>query len=262
MNRPPSLLAHWTREEANRLGSGTVVIVPVGALEQHGPHLPLATDSILVERVAREAAALVSGTVVAPTISIGSSDHHLPYGGTASVRTTTLLAMLTDTVESLLASGFGGVFLLNGHGGNAEIIQLVARDTGILRHSYAGAASYFQLAAGALKLAGAEEIGDLPGHAGAFETSMMLAVDPALVDTTRIPTRERPPEGWPQALAYRLGSPDRFRAPDGFSDNPSAASADLGQQFLSLCVAAARDAIGHFVTRIGQGTLSNSDGKH
>jgi creatinine amidohydrolase len=58
MNRPPSLLAHWTREEANRLGSGTVVIVPVGALEQHGPHLPLATDSILVERVAREAAAL------------------------------------------------------------------------------------------------------------------------------------------------------------------------------------------------------------
>lgn len=247
---PPDLLAHWTREDANSYAAHTVVVLPVGAFEQHGPHLPLATDTILVEEVARRAAALVPGTVVGPSFSIGSSDHHLPYGGTASLSTNTLIDALTDAVESLLTSGFASVFLLNGHGGNVEIIRLVARDVGIRRRAFAGSGSYFQLAADRLKAAGASEIGLVPGHAGAFETSMMLAIRPELVRLSSVPHRELPAAGWAGPKAYHLATPAPFRAPDGFSDSPDEGSAERGAEFLSICVDVAREALADFAAAV------------
>ncbi|MCU1418389.1 MAG: hypothetical protein JWP32_2563 [Schumannella sp.] len=247
---PPDLLAHWTREDAREHAARTVVVLPVGALEQHGPHLPLATDAILVEEVARRAAAVVPGAVVGPTFTVGSSDHHLPYGGTASLSTSTLIHALTDAVESLLLSGFASVFLLNGHGGNVEIIRLVARDVGIRRGAFAGSGSYFQLAADRLEAAGAGDIGLVPGHAGAFETSMMLAVHPELVRLSSVPHRERPAAGWVGPKAYHLASPAPFRAPDGFSDSPDAGSAERGAEFLSICVDAAQEALADFAAAV------------
>ncbi|AOT02578.1 creatininase family protein [Arthrobacter sp. U41] len=243
---PPGLLAHWTREDARHHAARTIVVLPVGAFEQHGPHLPLATDAILVEEVAKRAAALVPGAVVGPTFTVGSSDHHLPYGGTASLSTGTLVHVLTDAVESLLLSGFASVFLLNGHGGNVEIIKLVARDVGIRRGAFAGSGSYFQLAAEQLEAAGAGDIGLVPGHAGAFETSMMLAVHPELVRQSSVPHRERPAAGWVGPKAYHFASPEPFRAPDGFSDSPDAGSAERGAEFLSICVNATREALADF----------------
>lgn len=249
---PPDLLAHWTREDADEHAAHTVVVLPVGALEQHGPHLPLATDTILVEEVARRAAALVPGTVVGPAFPISSSDHHLPYGATASLSTSTLIHALTDAVESLLASGFASVFMLNGHGGNVEIIRLVARDVGIRRQAFAGSGSYFELAADRLKAAGAGDIGLVPGHAGAFETSMMLAIHPELVRLPSVPHRERPNEGWVCPKAYHFATPAPFRAPDGFSDSPDAGSAERGAEFLSICVDVAREALADFADAVTQ----------
>jgi creatinine amidohydrolase len=249
---PPDLLAHWTREDADEHAAHTVVVIPVGALEQHGPHLPLATDTILVEEVARRAAALVPGTVVGPTVPISSSDHHLPYGATASLSTSTLIQALTDAVESLLSSGFASVFLLNGHGGNVEIIRLVARDVGIRRSAFAGSGSYFELAADRLAAAGAGDVGLVPGHAGAFETSMMLAIHPELVRLPSVPHRERPAEGWAGPKAYHFATPAPFRAPDGFSDTPDAGSAERGAEFLSICVDVAREALADFADAVTQ----------
>ncbi|MGW3623610.1 creatininase family protein [Streptomyces sp. NPDC000880] len=243
---PSSLLSEWTREEAAQHAARTVVVLPVGALEQHGPHLPLGTDTLLAEHIARAAAADLPDAVVAPVFAYGCSHHHLPFGGTASLDTGALLAGLGDLVDSLLVSGFAGVFLLNGHGGNAEIVQLVARDVGLRRQACVAGGSYFQTAANALVAAGATELGELPGHAGAFETSLMLAAYPHLVRLDAAPKRPRPEAGWPQPRTYRLATPGPFRGGDGFSDDPSGGSAERGAQLLAICVDAVRVALSDF----------------
>lgn len=238
-------LAEWTREEAAELAPRTIVVLPVGALEQHGPHLPLACDALLAEHVARSAASELSGFTVAPTFAYGCSHHHLPFGGTASLRTTALFASLTDIVGSLLASQFAGVFLLNGHGGNSEVVRLVARDLGLERQAYLAGGSYFEIAAERLAASGATDLGELPGHAGAFETSLMLAAFPELVRVSLAPVRHKPATGWPRQRSYRLATPGPFRG-EGFSDDPSAASAERGTEMLSICVGAVRDVLTEF----------------
>lgn len=246
-------LEQWTRAEAAERGGGTVVVLPVGSLEQHGPHLPLGTDTILAEHIARQAVDQVwerEGVpcVVAPAFAYGCSHHHLPFGGTASMETEHLLGALRDVVGSLLVSGFGGVFLLNGHGGNQEVVDLAARDVGLSHQSYVAAGSYFHMARPAL-LADADvvgNLGELPGHAGSFETSLMLAVQPELVRLSDAPRRNEPAEGWPTPPPYRLARPGPFRGGDGFSDDPSRADAQTGARLLQLCVNAVGDALANF----------------
>src|SRR5688572_14822347 len=92
-------LADMTRTELASSAAAALLVLPIGATEQHGPHLPAGTDSILVERIARDAAARVDSkipVVLAPTLSFGSSAHHLPFGATLSLATDTYLHALLD----------------------------------------------------------------------------------------------------------------------------------------------------------------------
>jgi creatinine amidohydrolase len=234
--------------EAAEHGGRTVVVLPVGSLEQHGPHMPLGTDTLLAEHIARAAVDTLAEVplVVAPALNYGCSHHHLPFGGTASMRTEQLLAVLGDVVGSLLVSGFGGVFMLNGHGGNQEVVQLVARDLQLTHDAHIAAGSYFQIARESLVAAGVADLGELPGHAGAFETSLMLAVRPELVRLSAVPRREKPAQGWPRPLSYRLARPGPFRGADGFSDDPGRADAAKGALLLDLCVTAVSAALLEF----------------
>lgn len=242
-------LEEWTRVDAAGHGGRTVVMLPVGALEQHGPHLPLGTDTLLAEHIARAAVNRLADrvpVVVAPPLAYGCSHHHLPFGGTASMRTEQLLGALGDVVGSLLVSGFAGVFILNGHGGNHEVIQLVARDLGLAHDAHIAAGSYFHIARDSLLATGVADLGELPGHAGAFETSLMLAVRPDLVRLSAVPRREKPAGGWPPPRAYRLERPGPFRGGDGFSDDPGLADADQGARLMDVCVAAVSAALMEF----------------
>jgi len=241
-------LAGWTREDGAQRAAQTIAVLPVGALEQHGPHLPLATDALLAEHIAYAATAELPGFVVAPTVSYGCSHHHLPYGATASLQTSSLLAALVDLTETLLASAFAGVFILNGHGGNAEVVQLTARDVSLTRQAFVAGGSYFQIAAKDLRKVGALDVGEMPGHAGAFETSLMLAAFPELVRPLSGEPASPPPGGWPTGRSYRLGSPGPFRPPRGYSDSPQGASAEAGQAFLEVCIEAVREALLDFGT--------------
>src|SRR5262245_30841890 len=122
------LLEELTRDQARALAPEALVVLPVGAIEQHGPHLPVGTDYFVVEHIARAAAMSLADRVpilVAPALPFGSSHHHLPFGGTLSLSTETYYRALRDLAESLIASGFRRIFILNGHGGNNELIQLV-----------------------------------------------------------------------------------------------------------------------------------------
>ena len=103
----------------------SVVIVPVGSIEQHGPHLPLATDSINVFYLARRAAESAQ-VLVAPIIKTGVSFNHIDFPGTITLQPETLTAVIIDVVQSLVHHGFWKIILLNGHGGNNSAIETAA----------------------------------------------------------------------------------------------------------------------------------------
>jgi creatinine amidohydrolase len=249
-NRSRFLLHELTRVEAAERAGNALAILPVGATEQHGPHLPLGTDFLIVERIAREAAARARDEfdpIVTPTLPFGSSHHHLPFGGTVSLATERYYAALSDMVESLIAGGFRRVFILNGHGGNHEIIQLVARDLALRHAANIAAASYWDLARAAIADQEPELPRRFPGHAGFFETSMIMAIRPDLVDSS-LPRRT------PEEVACVAIPATSFRAERhgfwqriaGHTDSPHEASAEHGQRFLDLIIPAVADGFVEF----------------
>lgn len=163
-----------------------VVVVPLGSLEQHGHHLPLLTDSMICsEIVARAKAALGETALFLPLIWAGASEHHTRFPGTVTVSHETYISLLVDVMESLIGSGFRRIVLLNAHGGNAlpgksalYRVQMRHRDR---RDLWLVFATWFELAA--------PQIATIPGleqdhvtHACELETSMVLSLQPELVD--------------------------------------------------------------------------------
>src|ERR1700722_8423347 len=125
------LFAEMNREQLRAAAAESLAILPIGATEQHGPHLPTGTDSFAVEAIAREAALAVPNdipAIVTPTLPFGSSHHHFIFGATLSLSTETYYRVLCELIESLVTDGFTRIFLVNGHGGNHELAQLAARD--------------------------------------------------------------------------------------------------------------------------------------
>lgn len=112
---PSVLLQHMTWEEFDSRKAGTgVVIIPVGSVEQHGPHLPLGTDSMVAMTLAEDAAQR-SGALVAPPVWYGWSPHHMVLPGTITVRPEVLIELLYDITESLCQHGIQRFIYLNGH---------------------------------------------------------------------------------------------------------------------------------------------------
>ncbi len=229
------LIQELTREEARTIAGETLAVFPVGATEQHGPHLPVGTDTFTVEHIAREAAAQIASevpVVVVPTMPFGSSHHHLPFGGTMSLSTDTYYRVIYDLTESLIASGFRRIFILNGHGGNHELVQLVARDLALKHPVNIGAGSYWTVAWDALVEAQAHVPGMLPGHAGAFETSQMLELRPELVRRP-LPSRNDVAAADPRGFVpYRREVHGAWQAIGGHTDSPARADAARGRIYL------------------------------
>ena len=234
-----SRFAELHREELKRLAAtGALAVVPLGATEQHGPHLATGTDWFTVDALAHEAARLAShdglSVVVAPALPFGSSDHHLIFGGTVSLRTETYLQVLKDVLRSLAADGFERAFLLNGHGGNQELAELAVRDAALEFPLQATAASYWTIAWDALVAAGAHHRRNLPGHAGDFETSMMLGLKPELTPGP-LPHRDTPADGDPRPRQrWRAERHGFWQSIDGYTDSPDQADAARGQEHFAI----------------------------
>jgi creatinine amidohydrolase len=236
------LLHEITRVEAARRAPGALMVLPVGATEQHGPHLPLGTDFLIVEHVTRAAALQARSFIdvlVAPTFQTGSSHHHLPFGGTISLATERYYGALRDMTASLIQSGFRRIFIVNGHGGNHELIELVVRDLALLHACNLAAASYWDLAKESLAEGAPDLEGRLPGHAGTFETSLVMALHPDLVTT---PLPHRTPEELARTTVpsapFRAERHGFWRSIDGYTDSPDQASAERGQRLLEIIIGA------------------------
>lgn len=164
-----------------------VVVLPITAVEQHGPHLPTGTDTIIGEAVAGAVEQrLPKSVLLLPTMWLGASSHHLRFGATLTAELPTYITMLCEIIQPLLLDGYRRVLLLNGHGGNIDPMKVALRrlqpefpDTLLTAGCYwsPGDAEIVKLLEGDDKFV---------GHACEFETSMIMHLRPELVDTERL----------------------------------------------------------------------------
>lgn len=220
------------RHEVRELAPEALVVVPLGAVEQHGPHLPTGTDYMLSSRAvegALDRAAVSSERpfLLADVLGIGCSAHHLPFGGTISLTPGVMGEVLADIIRSMTASGVRRVVMVNGHGGNSGICHAAASQAASDDDVAVAVVDYWESAA-VVETADAP----VPGHAGRFETSLMLAVHPELVH----PDRERPGGESGQQPGRGVYGPRIWAGIDGFTDAPELASASSGEEMLARIV--------------------------
>lgn len=161
-----------------------IAVLPVAAVEQHGPHLPLGTDVYILEGYLKRVASLLDdrhNVLVLPTQSIGLSNEHLAFAGTLSLRPETAIGAWTDIGESLHRAGIGRLLFVSSHGGNSPIVDIVARDLRV-RFGMTTAAVSWQRFGYPEGLFDTDEIRH-GIHGGDIETSLMLAFRPDLVRT-------------------------------------------------------------------------------
>ncbi|MBI9044691.1 MAG: creatininase family protein [Anaerolineaceae bacterium] len=181
----------WPETQAALKNGFDTVILMTGSIEQHGPHLPLGTDTFLGYQLAQEMAQLMGHTLVAPVLRPGLSEHHMAFKGTITISKDTFNALVCDYVDSLVRHGFKRIILSYSHGGNAQTLGALAPKL---------AAKYPHIKfllnndmqadyeTGVLPIAEKDGIDDgVRGvHAGEFETSVMLAYDESLVRTDKL----------------------------------------------------------------------------
>ncbi len=175
-----------TTEEIEALPKESALVVqPIGATEQHGPHLPCSTDAFVAESIAERAAALLPDDAqvwLLPRLSYGKSNEHLGRAGTISLSAETLIGVCRDVGHSVRASGFGKLVFVNGHGGQPGLLDMVSRDirieTGL---------QVFPLGISRLGLPPGTVVADADFgiHGGQLETSIVMALDESLVRTDR-----------------------------------------------------------------------------
>jgi len=237
-----------------------IALIPVGATEQHGPHLPLDTDSRLVERLVGRAADRLDDIpiMVMPTLAFGYSVHHEPFGMTSTLSAETFMAALTEVCESVLRTSNAAVFIVNGHGGNADIVHAVAKTVAVEYRDLVAAGSYWKMAAP--ELAEVEGLpARIPGHAGAFETAMMLASFPELVSDS-LPEAAWDPELHDPA-GFTIDGPTRRIRRAGRTDDPRAASLELGRECTEAVISGVSRCLSRFWDEIQPETPSASSSR-
>jgi creatinine amidohydrolase len=224
--------------------NGTIITLPVGSVEQHGRHMPLGTDTMLAQAVALAAAERLKPRVaVLPPPWYGYSGHHMRFAGTVTLKSETLIALVEDIAESVIAHGFKRLLVINGHGGNNALIDLLASRLGERHHNKARIAclTYFALAREAIEKLRESRIGGM-GHACEFETSMMQHLRPELVSIAKAVVCY-PDPGSPFLNTDLLGS-SLVRTYRDFGDlstsgtfgDPSLATAEKGGEFFEAVV--------------------------
>ena len=201
----------WS-QVANRESS--ILLLPLGSCEQHGPHLPLDTDTQIAQHLCVQAAQQDNRILIAPSLSITASGEHAGFPGTLSIGTDALTQVLIEIVRS--ADWCIGVVFVNGHGGNADAVTAAART---LTSEHRNVAAWWPRI----------EHGD--AHAGASETSIMLAINPALVNMAKAEAGSTTPIS--EISAQLRSGGVRAVSTNGVLGDPTTATSEHGHNLLS-----------------------------
>jgi creatinine amidohydrolase len=235
----------YTWPEIKAADRDRVVILPVGAMEDHGPHLPLDTDNLIVGRLCAAVAESIPGEVLLlPAIPFGFNEHHKDFPGVIYIQPETLMHFVEDVARSLAHHGFRRILLLNGHGSNHPVLDLAARKTVIATGCLCVSASYWNLIGGAIAEHRSSETGGI-AHACELETSVYLYLEPEVVrlDKARKTIVHDPSSryfcldlmGGSKAMAMQWWS---AQTEDGTMGDPTAADPAKGKRFFEAAVKA------------------------
>ena len=208
-----------------------LLVVPVGSLEQHGPHLPLDTDTRIAMAVARRACAGRAGVALAPAFCVGASGEHADFPGTLSIGTEALTTCLVELGRHA-SLHWPAMLLVNGHGGNGAAVQAAA---GRLRYE------------GRPTVAWHAGLVESDPHAGRFETSVMLALDPEAVRLAEAEPGDTKPLAQIMPTLRERGV--RAVSANGILGDPTGASAAEGKQLLARLTQGLNDAIDRLLGR-------------
>jgi creatinine amidohydrolase len=219
------------------LPADTVAVLPIGAIEQHGPHLPVYVDSCinqaLLDRALAEAPADLPVTAL-PLQAIGKSNEHLAFPGTLSLSAETLIHLLTEIGDSVARAGICRLILFNSHGGQPQILDVVARELRIRHSMLVVNAAWYSLGMPEGLFSPEECRHGI--HGGEVETSLMLHLRPDLVDMSK--AENFPPLSAEMEAEYDLLAPEgkcgfgwqaQDLHPSGACGNAAAADAERGR---------------------------------
>lgn len=250
-------LNELTWPEIEACAPKTVAVLPLAAMEQHGPHLAVSTDTAIVNALARRVeAGMPNEIVLCPAMPFGSSHHHLAFPGTVSLSADLFTRVVVELTQSLIKGGFKRIVLLNGHGGN---ITPIKQALALLSHQFDESlqtnivlVTYWELAGKAFAGAAPLESPAL-SHACEYETSLMLYLYPERVRLGKLQRAVRPPSNgyipWEDDEPYRgvtLFKKTQFISSNGSSGEPQKGSADKGEKLFDQAVTSLRQFLGEF----------------
>jgi creatinine amidohydrolase len=244
--------ARMTAPELKRLAAekDALAILPVGSLEQHGPHLPVITDTASASAAAIRAARLVAEDAAAPVpvavlpgLWLGMSEHHLPFGGTITVDYRAYFGILEGVVRSLKSLGFARLLIVNGHGGNVDPLAVAVRELAVTHDLPIVATTPWFL--NASEIAAIFESDTMPRHACEGETSVMMAIAPDIVRAEKLdeaiqqaPAPVHAPAGFSRFYSFAERAPVT-----GTWGDPRSATSEKGERFLAVQAKALAEAI-------------------
>jgi len=228
-------------ELSGALTKDSIIVMPLGAIEQHGPHLPLNTDFVVADAAAQAAVQAVGAEVDAwllPTLPFTKSNEHAWSPGTMWLSANTLMSVLDDIGRSIASTSARRVLFINGHGGNSALVQVMNRELR-LKYGLQTFLAHPHMPADQGGASAASELG-MGIHGGMDETSVMLHLKPELVDMSLAVRRV------PEALAdnehVRFGGKVAFGwlsndfYPDGHIGDPTGATAEIGKRMFDSAV--------------------------
>jgi creatinine amidohydrolase len=228
-------------EISSSLSSDSIIVLPLGAIEQHGPHLPLNTDFVVADAAARAAVASVGEETNAwllPTLAYTKSNEHLWSAGTMSLSATTLMAVLDDIARSVATTPARKLLFINGHGGNSALTAMMNREIR-LKYGLQTFLAHPHMPADQGGSSSENELG-MGIHGGMDETSVMLHLRPDLVDMSlavrRVPEKiaNNKHVKFGGRVAFGWLSNDFF--PEGHIGDPTGATAEIGKAMFDACV--------------------------
>ena len=239
-----------TSPEINNLDRNIPVVFTVSATEQHGLHLPVATDRMIGEHFCNELNKVIPDKVlILPIMSVGISEHHMDFTGTLTIQHQTFLNQAEDILSSVVRHGFRNIILFNSHGGNLAAGQLLLEKFGAMHPEIQMVfATWWKILGDSIFDLNESGPGGV-GHAGEFETSLMLYMNPGLVKLDKIEAvKNIKTYDWAEADMIRGSLASIYRSmkgqtSNGVFGNPSVHSVEKGRQITDMVTVAMKKII-------------------